>query len=71
MAKGHAYGWYFRVVVPACVPCTLAASLNGERLVSETMVGLILATKASRPPAFAGCKAFTTGKSLEAVVPWM
>jgi len=53
-AKGHAYGWYFRVFVPPCVACTLAASLNGERLVSETMVGLIRATKASRPPAFAG-----------------
>jgi hypothetical protein len=58
------------VVVPPLFPSTLAAPLS-ERLVSETVVGLILATKASRPPAFAGCKHFTTGKSLEAVVPWM
>ena len=32
---------------------------------------VVRVTKASRPPAFAGCKAFTTGKSDEAVVPWM
>src|SRR6266849_6746908 len=70
LAEGHAYGWYLSVVVPPLFPSTLAAPLS-ERLVSETVVGLILATKASRPPAFAGCKAFTTGKSLEAVVPWM
>ena len=71
MAKGHVSERYFGVVIAPFFPSTLAAPLNGERLVSETVVGRIRATKASRPPAFAGCKAFTTGKSLEAVVPWM
>src|SRR5215472_7727700 len=65
--RGPAFGFS----APVFFNSPLAAPLSGERLAADIAAGAILTTKVSSPPAFVGCNALNTGKSLEAVVPWI
>ena len=73
LAKGHAYGRYFVVVVPPFFASALAAPLNGGETSARRGSGRADSwpRRCRGRSAFVGCKAFTTGKSVEAVVPWM